>query len=136
MHKAIPHIVIHVASPLVLEAAVLGLSENGSVARAAECIRVEKKTLRAYIRFKGGEVPMGEYKLGLRWRGVLDGAYAVGNEGSRQTPSADRLIHRLSVGLLPVKLTQERRRGHGLLWDHPVRALYVNRERPKWKNRD
>ncbi|KWU42560.1 putative AAP1-alanine/arginine aminopeptidase [Rhodotorula sp. JG-1b] len=72
VHKAIPHIVIHVASPLVLEAAVLGLSENGSVARAAECIRVEKKTLRAYIRFKGGEVPKGEYKLGLRWRGVLD----------------------------------------------------------------
>ncbi|TKA51094.1 hypothetical protein B0A53_05880 [Rhodotorula sp. CCFEE 5036] len=72
VHKAVPQIVIHVASPLVLEAAVLGSSEGGSVARAAECIRVEKKTLRAYLRFQGGEVAKGEYKLGLRWRGILD----------------------------------------------------------------
>jgi hypothetical protein len=62
---------------------VLGSSEGGSVARAAECIRVEKKTLRAYLRFQGGEVAKGEYKLGLRWRGILDGASTAHNEGSR-----------------------------------------------------
>lgn len=80
VHKAVPHIVVHVASPLVLEAAVLGPCEGANVARAAEWIRVEKETLRAYIRFEGGEVAKGEYKLGLRWRGVLDGACTVRNE--------------------------------------------------------
>ncbi|GAA5976923.1 hypothetical protein JCM10908_005680 [Rhodotorula pacifica] len=72
VHSAVPHIVLHVASPLVLEAAILGSAGASATPRAAEHIRVEEETQRAHIRFVGGQVERGEYRIGLRWNGVLN----------------------------------------------------------------
>lgn len=85
--KTVPHIVLHATSPLVLEAAVLGTVDASGAARAAEHIHVDEKTLRACIRFKGGQVEAGQYKLGLRWRGSLDGMCPAAHLSKNRAPT-------------------------------------------------
>ncbi|POY75780.1 hypothetical protein BMF94_1093 [Rhodotorula taiwanensis] len=73
VHEPIAHLTLHAASPLVLEAAVLGSSQlKTESARPAEHIRVDEKKERVQITFAGGEIQKGEHKVGLRWKATLD----------------------------------------------------------------
>lgn len=79
VHKPVPHLTLHAASPLVLEAAILGSSQlKTESARPAEHIRVDEKKERVQITFAGGEIQKGEHKIGLRWKATLDGESAAG----------------------------------------------------------
>jgi aminopeptidase N len=74
VHKPVPHLTLHAASPLVPEAAILGSSQlKTESARPAEHIRVDEKKERVQITFAGGEIQKGEHKIGLRWNATLDG---------------------------------------------------------------
>lgn len=74
VHKPVQSIVLHAASPLELESAVLGSAQlKTESVRPAEHIRVDEKKERAEIKFAGGEIQKGEHKIGLRWKAQLDG---------------------------------------------------------------
>lgn len=74
VHKPVQSIVLHAASPLELESAVLGSAQlKTESVRPAEHIRVDEKKERAEIKFTGGEIQKGEHKIGLRWKAQLDG---------------------------------------------------------------
>ncbi|BGO90211.1 hypothetical protein NBRC10512_002414 [Rhodotorula toruloides] len=73
VHKPVQSIVLHAASPLELESAVLGSAQlKTESVRPAEHIRVDEKKERAEIKFAGGEIQKGEHKIGLRWKAQLD----------------------------------------------------------------
>jgi len=72
--KALPHLTLHAAAPLELDAAVLGSTQvKTESSRPAKHLRVLDKKERVEISFEGGEVPAGTHKVGLRWKGTLDG---------------------------------------------------------------
>lgn len=73
LSKAVPSIVLNVASPLSLKSAILSHAalKTESLRRATEFVVDEKKE-RAEIKFAGGEIAAGEVKLGLRWEGRLE----------------------------------------------------------------
>ncbi|GAA5899974.1 hypothetical protein JCM8208_005555 [Rhodotorula glutinis] len=72
-NKALPHLTLHAAAPLELEAAVLGSTQvKTESSRPAKHLHVLEKKERVEISFEGGEVPAGTHKVGLRWKGTLD----------------------------------------------------------------
>ncbi|KAL8286510.1 hypothetical protein RQP46_004527 [Phenoliferia psychrophenolica] len=62
-------LVLNVADPLVLHAAVLA---EGNVVRRASSLNFLPGKERVEIRFDGGGIGVGEVKLGLRWTGDLN----------------------------------------------------------------
>ncbi|GJN87500.1 hypothetical protein Rhopal_000449-T1 [Rhodotorula paludigena] len=73
VHRPVSKLILHAASPLELEAAVLASTQlKTESVRPAEHIRVLEKKERVEITFAGGEIAQGEHKVGLRWKAPLD----------------------------------------------------------------
>ncbi|BGP38710.1 Aminopeptidase 2 mitochondrial [Rhodotorula kratochvilovae] len=71
--RPLAYLTLHAAAPLELEAAVLGSAQlKTESVRPAKHIRVLEKKERVEIAFKGGEIPAGTHKVGLRWKAPLD----------------------------------------------------------------
>lgn len=70
--KAVPSIILHTASPLVLQSAIVSRKyEANATSQIASSILVDQKTDHTEISFAGG-VEAGEVELGLRWEGKLE----------------------------------------------------------------
>ncbi|GAA5943340.1 hypothetical protein JCM1841_004805 [Sporobolomyces salmonicolor] len=71
--EPVQSIVLNVAAPLKLEAAVIGsTSLKTESLRPVVSLALDEKRERVEIKFAGGEIAKGEHRLGLRWKGVMD----------------------------------------------------------------